>query len=1295
MSLNSPYFADPADGSLEGFALSPQQANQWRWQQAYGSAAVPAASLWLRIDGPVDLPRLQESLMQVVLRHEILRTEYRQLPGMALPIQVIAPTAGITWHETENELLGVHLIAGPSGALRLRLRLPAYQADAASMTLLARDWLSAYQSTPMDDAALQYADYAAWRSELLESVENPHPLWEPFRKEGIESSTLPLRRLPVSGSPAMEHGSAICRFERSIELRWREFAGAQGYTPELVLLAAWIALCHQHSGAERLTIGFDNQQRSDAMADALGLYGEALPLTINQLASVTFDGLCLELERQCTLLTEWRDSCPADLVDKPFPLGFRWIPVSGAELARSGWHVEEVCAPAAPAQLLLETGASGLSWHFNRTLYDSTAIDLLSDQLATLLDNACRQPDQSLQALSACSSSEQLLLAGELSASLPLDSSRQRRYDAINQLASLGACFSQQVAAHADAPAVQGPSGTLSYRELDAQASALARQLVARGLAVQARAVHLLPRDTHAVVAMLAIFKAGACYVPVDPAYPAQRIEFILDDCLADVILTHSSLLPTLTPAMQERAIAIDALSITAPADTPLPKSARDDCAYLIYTSGSTGQPKGVQITHANALHSLAARVAYYPDPVRRYLLLSSFAFDSSIAGLFWSLAQGGTLVICSEDEQKDPVRLARIVDEAPVTHMLALPSLYAMLLEHAGTNMDSLTTVIVAGEACPPELVQAHHSALPKARLYNEYGPTEASVWSSVALCEANASAVSIGRAIPHTRVFVLDPSGAPAARGMLGEIHIAGPGLSPGYAGRPGLTAEKFIDASHPALAGQRLYRTGDIGYLDQTGTLMFAGRLDSQVKVRGYRIELGEIESALRDACGTPLAAALAETRDGATTLRAFIEAPSNTDLPALRAALGLRLPDYMVPADIQALAKLPRTANGKIDNKALLSMRASHQRPPYVAPATVAEHQLSGLWQQLLHCEAPGANDDFFALGGHSLLVVRLVHLIKATLGIDIQVGTVFSFPTIRSLAAQLAPRASALSHSPSLLPLRSGAPDRPNLFLLHRPAGDVTHYTALVQSLPPGLGAYGLVLPAGIGPDETSLTDLAQRYLNEIRTVQPRGPYYLCGWSMGGLLALEIASHIEKLGDKVGMLAVIDSSFAEGDDGLANDELVRLVGRELTDNSRRRLEALADARADLCKLDPSFGKLAQLRHAFGQWTHNHDMALSSSPAIVAATLDAMGNARQWVRSFTPPTVCADLHLWWAQDTLAGQPELPITWANRSTGAAHHLHVAGDHDDILHAPAFLSTFNAALARLAPPADRDRIK
>lgn len=1280
--MNSPYFSPSSDAVLEGFAISPQQADQWRWQQQCGAAAIAPASLWLRIDAPLDLQRLRASLAQVVARHEILRTSYRQVTGMAEPMQVIAPQAELAWLAPGQDGPGVEVLGDDGTGLRLQLRLAPFQADADSLHQLAHDWLSNYHGN-LQGEALQYADYAAWRTELLEGAQAAHPLWEPARRQTPWAQPLPLRP-HASGAPAAsEHQSAPLSLCPQAQARWQAYARASGRRPELVLLAAWVALCHQHAGAASLCLGIDIGGRGDSTAGAVGLYGQALPLLLSRLDAIDFDTLCQELERQCGLLVECRDSYPPGQYERPFALGFRTVAPPAAALAAAGWHIERVCAPAAPFQILLETGSAGLRWHYNAHVYDHAAVAILGEQLGALLDSACRQPRSLLGQLEACGEREQGLLATELCHSPALTEAQRRRYDAVNRFDSLAACFAGQAAATPDRAAIKSASGALSYRALDQQSDDVARHLLARGLGPEARVVHLLPRELEAVAAMLGIFKAGCCYVPVDPSYPAQRVQFILEDCQAEAIVTHSTLLALLPAHLRERVIMLDTLTQDAAPEVAMPAAAREHCAYLIYTSGSTGQPKGVQITHANALHSLAARAAYYSEPVGVFLLLSSFAFDSSIAGLFWTLAQGGTLIVCSQEQQKDPAQLARIVRRESVTHLLALPSLHALLLEQPGTPPAALSTVIVAGETCSPQLVRDHACHWPGARLYNEYGPTEASVWSSVALCDLSAQGlapVPIGRAIPFGEVHVLDAAGAPAARGMVGEIHIGGPGLSPGYAGRPDLSAEKFVIAGHPLLAGRRLYRSGDLGYLDQDGVLHFAGRADAQVKLRGYRIELGEIEAALREASGAALAVVLAETSDGGQYLRAFIESPSGADVPALRAALALRLPEYMIPADIQAVASMPRSANGKIDNQALLAMRACHQRPPYAAPSSTAEHRLVTLWQELLGVEAPGTDDDFFALGGHSLLVVRLVHRLQVA-GHALQVGSVFRNPTIRMLAAELTQQCARSC----LQPMRSGTANGQPVYFLHRPAGDVQHYAALAASLPPAARAYGLVLPPATGPDQASLPDLARRYLADIQAIQPCGPYYLCGWSMGGLLALELASLIEAQGQTVGMLAIIDSSFSAQDEGLARDALLRAVRAELCDDSQRRLDGSAGARQELAALAPEMGRAAQLRHALEQWTGAHAMALRAEPAVVAATLDAMDHARRWVAPYQAPPVAARLHLWWAEDTVATQPALPAQWGRLSAQGACEVLVPGDHDAILEHPIFLASFHTTLARL----------
>lgn len=1286
--MNSPYFSTSDNGVVEGFPLSPQQASQWHLQQNCGARAVPHACLWLAIDTPVDPARLRASLAQLVTRHEILRTGYQQLAGLAQPLQVIAPSADILWLETGRDGPGVMMETLPDGRLRVCLRLGDHQADATSLIILARQWAQLYQNETADQDTLQYADYAAWRGELLAEAASPHALWEPLRQQGLGRQVLPLRR--HADATKMVQASFACPMPPATQARWKAYAEATSRSPEVVLLAAWLTLCYQHGGSERLTMGVDMQQRSAETAEAVGLYAQALPLSMERLRELNFADLCAQIEQQCELLAHWRDTYPADLFNEPFALGFRSVALSMGALPAAGWQLERVSTAAAGFQILLECSDAGLCWHVNAVVYDEAAIAILSGQLVTLLDHACSAPELPLTELVASSEQEQSLIVQELSHSLALTADQVARYDAINSLDSLAHCFSQQVATHADMPAVQGPSGVLSYRELDRRSTELAHTIRAHGVQPGSRVVHMLPRDLDAVVAMLAIFKAGACYVPVDPAYPAQRVEYILNDCQAQLVLTHSTMVGMLTPALRARAMTVDALPPLPAQPEPARCNHRKDGAYLIYTSGSTGQPKGVPISHANCLHSLAARVAYYPDPVRKFLLLSSFAFDSSIAGLFWTLAQGGTLVICSQDDQKDPARLARMIAEHSITHMLALPTLHALLLEHSATAPAALSTVIVAGEACPPELVRTHLRSWPAARLYNEYGPTEASVWSSVAECTDAAidGPVPIGRAIPGSQVLVLDDAGSPCARGMLGEIHIAGPGLSSGYANAQ-FDADKFVTSRHPLLSGQRLYRSGDRGYLTQNGALMFAGRADAQVKVRGYRIELGEIESALRDASGALLAVALA---DGSAdpVLRAFIEAPQQIDLAALRAALALRLPDYMIPADIQVLPSLPRSANGKVDGKALLALRANFQRPPFAAPVSTVECALAGLWQQLLGCPAPGMDDDFFALGGHSLLVVRLVHLIKASLDTVIPVGTVFRHPTIRALAAAL--ELPAGTDAP--LTLRSGDADQTPVFLLHRPAGDVQHYAALVAALPGGVPAYGLILPHGVGPEQASLHQLARRYLEQMQRLQPRGPYLICGWSMGGLLALEIAHLIEQQGEKVGMLAVIDSSFDVQDQGLSDADLLQLVSEELDDASCQRLAASDSARAAMMQLDPANGKMAQLRYVFGEWAAAYGMTTTSSPAIVQATLYALDHARRWVANYVPPIVHAELDLWWAQATLVRQPGLQKCWTQRSASATRHTVIEGDHDDILERSTFISSFVAALSA-ATSSNRDHVQ
>ncbi|WP_160109738.1 non-ribosomal peptide synthetase [Pseudomonas izuensis] len=1262
------------DTPFEGFELSPQQAHLWRLQQTRLAATAQRATLRIRSEQPLDGARLGSSLRELVQRHEILRTRYQQLPGLSLPMQVIDDSAD-DW-----QALAIALQLDADGRAAT-LQLPALHLDSTSLNYLAEEWALGYLQAAPQDPPLQYADYAAWRQESADDIHS-RQFWNEQLDAVVADVPLPWQRSTPSGP--LEPGQVQLALDDTTRQRLNEVATRLGVSTGTLVLGAWVTLWQRYSEAEHLTLAYENQARPEVLGDALGLFSEPLPLTLDTAPELSFAALCQQLTERVGLLGDARDSYPSHLGNVP-PLsgvGFRELAVAPhSALHDAGWQIDLADSISAGCALLLQyqpQSSAALSLHFDATLYTAAHIDLLGEQLLSVIEHSLREPSARLSALATCSAAELHRVTGALAASPVLTPSQEQLYTTTFALPNLAACFAKGSAAHAQRPAVTGPSGTLSHAGLEQRVSALTQHLLAQDLEPGARIAHFLPRDIDAVVALVAILRAGACYVPIDPSYPSERIEHILRDSQARLVLTHRARVQDLPADWQPVALAIDQPLPTLPLRAE-PEVARDQPAYLIYTSGSTGQPKGVVISHANALHSLAARLAGYPHPVERFLLLSSFAFDSSIAGLFWSLAQDGCLHLASESEQKDPLQLARLIRNHGVSHLLALPSLYALLLDELGDDPSSLNTAIVAGESCPPALVANHYRRQPEAQLYNEYGPTEASVWSTVALCQPDGTSgsVPIGHAIAHTRVYLLDSEGAPVARGLKGEIHIAGPGLSEGYLGLPQMTAEKFIRASHPALDGQRLYRTGDFAWKDLDGQLMFLGRTDSQIKLRGYRIELGEIETALCKVSGARLAVVLLDTTQAEPSLRAFVESASALQATTVRESLAALLPAHMIPADIQWLAQLPRTANGKVDHRALLARVPNRSLATYAAPEGHVEQVLASVWQELLEVEVIGRHDDFFALGGHSLLVVRMTARLRATLGIEVPVNVIFQHPTLIGLAGQIA----RPDDRTTVVTLQAGAEDQTPLFCLHQPAGGVHHYVPMIAGLPEALPVYGLALPESLR--DRDLVALAGEYLPQIRRIQAQGPYRLGGWSMGGLLALELTRQLEAQGQTVEWLGLFDSTFHAEDDSLEWDALFAMVQQELSSDSRQRLASLApQSLEELRSASVGSGRVEQLRFALLQWASANGLTLNAPQAYVEQTLKVMADARRWVSGYSVPTVAATLHLWWAEQTLVERPDLPAQWDAISQRTCHYP-VAADHETILGQPAFHEQLNKSLA------------
>ena len=611
-------------------------------------------------------------------------------------------------------------------------------------------------------------------------------------------------------------------------------------------------------------------------------------------------------------------------------------------------------------------------------------------------------------------------------------------------------------------------------------------------------------------------------------------------------------------------AVDVDKLGAPGP-DAPTPIGLSPELpAYIVYTSGSTGRPKGVVVTHDNLRISTGARLQAYDTAPERFLLVPSVAFDSSVAGIFWTLATAGTLVIPTDDEARDPHRLAQLVAEERVTSVLCVPSLYDQVLRAGGDHLQGLETAIVAGESCPSRLVEEHFRVLSKTRLFNEYGPTEATVWATLYEVTADDTArpVAIGRPIPGVRVDVLDRLGRSVPVGIPGQAWIAGPTVAQGYWRRPDLTAERFVVDSG---TGPRSYRTGDRVVWTEDGRLLFLGRNDEQIKLRGYRIEPGEIEAALLGLPGVDEAAAVARhssagtaTASGSAALQlvAFIQSIHNGTVENWRQTLAKRLPDYMIPSRLVKLSELPRLPNGKIDRQRLRDMVLDADVVVHVEHSVRSsrEQALISLWEGLLGRVGVGLNDNFFELGGHSLLVVEMTLAIAQDFEVDLSAADVFENPTVKELAARIAQRggrnAPAYRH---LFPIQPAGRRKP--FVIAVPHFFTEMFANRFRGERPVYGLRGVSLrPEGNRGRWRTLRDLGEELVEEILRRFPDQTCILAGYSFGASMAIETVRVMEERGIPVHRLFLIapmpEDIYRLGPLRLQIDDLSKPLG-ELT------------------------------------------------------------------------------------------------------------------------------------------------
>lgn len=704
--------------------------------------------------------------------------------------------------------------------------------------------------------------------------------------------------------------------------------------------------------------------------------------------------------------------------------------------------------------------------------------------------------------------------------------------------------------------AVTDLNSKLSYGQLNKQANQLANYLQRHGVGANVPVGILLGRSTRMALSILAVLKAGGAYLPLDPAYPWERLAYMLDDSKAPVLITTGDLAGNLQ-AFEGKLIILDDdwSQISQEDESNLGASTSPgNSAYIIYTSGSTGKPRGVAVSHSNLVHSTVARNYFYDEAPEAFLLLSSFTFDSSIAGIFWTLCTGGILVLPPQRIEQDMKQLAEIIAAQKITHTLCLPSLYMLLLELAEpSKLLSLHTVIVAGEASQPELVQLHFERLSRAGLYNEYGPTEATVWSTALQIEARHSyqRVPIGRPIPNTQNYILDRGHQPVPVGVPGELCIGGPGLTAGYLNDPQTTARKFIEISLGGDKSTRIYRTGDRARYLLDGNIEYLGRVDQQVKIRGNRVELGEIESVIRLIPGV---------KDSVVSVKAnhlaayvILESPEKQP-PDWREFLSDYLADYMVPNSYTILEEFPHTPNGKVDRNALPEPHALARVDEIVAPSSETEKVLAEIWMDVLGIDQVGIHDDFFSVGGNSLLSIRVFGRIADQFDVKMPLSVLFTETTLERLAARI-DREEHYDDWSLIVPIQPDGEKTP-FFCIHGLTGDILWFRQLGQLMAPDQPFYGIQAQGldGKTPAIDNINEMASTYLHEIRKIQPNGPYILGGASLGGTVALEMAQQLENQGEDVALLIMFDHAPDFVDDNYAGTKSIPAKGVHLVTNS---------------------------------------------------------------------------------------------------------------------------------------------
>ena len=1152
--------------SSHGHEVPASQAQMRIW---YMHMLAPESSAYniaapIRFTGLLHKEALTRSLAELIRRHESLRTTFLNKEGR--PVQVISPTLIIEIPETDlrtiaeasrirearrilseearrpfnlekGPLIRVLLLQLGEEDQVLLLNMHHVISDQWSLRVIARELTVLYNefcqslSPSLNGLRPQYADFAMWQDQWLsrERLEAQITYWK-SQLADLEPLALPTD-YPRPSVQTFRGAYQSLNLSADLVESLRSHAAQENATLYMIFLAAFKVLLCRYTGRQDIAIGspIANRTRLE-WEEVVGTFINILVLrtgfsgnssfrqVLRRVREVVLDGFTngdAPFEMLVKELQPGRDASRSPLVQVLF--NFQSAPIGKLDLLDLSWMPFEVDQSSSQFDVSVTVDPEitrKILIAYNTDLYKEETIARMLQHYQRLLESVAANPDQTVRAVTMLSDGERRQLLCEWN-----DTDIDVFQSCIHEL------FETQASKTPDSIAVVFEDQQISYRTLEHRANLVACRLREMGVKPEVLVGVCVERSTDLIVALLGILKAGGAYLPIDPAYPSERIAFMLEDSGTAVLLTQEKLLKQL-PQNSHSIMCLDDITSVALSEVGKIPSLVYPCnlAYVIYTSGSTGKPKGVQVEHHSLVNFLQSMMKK-PGISKRDVLLSvtTISFDIAALELFLPLTVGARVVLTTRETAADGRLLMQQIATSGATIMQATPTTWRMLQE-AGWNGSGQLKILCGGESLPLDLAKGLLSG--GNTVWNLYGPTETTVWSTACRVDPSSGLVLIGRPIDNTQIYILDSNMEPVPVGIPGEIFIGGQGVARGYLNRPELSAERFVGDPYGRDSNARLFKTGDLARYLPNGNIEYLGRMDEQLKIRGHRIEPGEVEATLRVHPAVSQAVVIGrEHLSGETRLVAYlVPRPGMVfDCNELRTFLLGKLPNYMVPSAFVPMKALPIAPGGKVNRKGLASsdLCQSYFGDTFVPPQDRLEFQLAQIWQSVINVKSVSISDNFFALGGHSLTTVKLIAEIKKQLRIDIPIASVFAAPTIEQLARVI--RSGGWTPPRNCVTEVRPGGSKPALFVI---GGE----HALARYLDRDQPIYGLSFLAMFETQITrvSLKEIAVGYVESIRTVQPNGPYYLAGYSSHGLVAFEMAQLLYSQGERIGLLALLDT-----------------------------------------------------------------------------------------------------------------------------------------------------------------------